>query len=67
VMTWLDLYWLVVPEFSPGVARFGLIDVLCFLGVAGLYTLALALRLKRHSLIAEGDPRLQESLAFHTA
>ena len=67
VMTWLDLYWLVVPEFSPGVARFGLIDVLCFLGVAGLYTLALALRLKQHSLIAEGDPRLQESLAFHTA
>ena len=67
VMTWLDLYWLVMPEFSPGVARIGLIDGLCFLGVAGLYTLALAVRLKRHSLIAEGDPRLQESLAFHTA
>jgi hypothetical protein len=67
VMTWLDLYWLVVPEFSPGEARFGLIDVFCFAGVAGVYLLALALGLKRHSLIPEGDPRLQESLTFHTA
>jgi len=67
VMCWLDLYWLVIPEFSPGSVRFGLIDVFCFLGVAGVYTLALTFRLKRHSLIAEGDPRLQESMAFHTA
>ncbi len=67
VMTWLDLYWLVVPEFSPGEARFGLIDVFCFLGLTGVYTLALAFGLKRHSLIPEGDPRLQESLTFHTA
>jgi hypothetical protein len=66
-MSWLDLYWLVIPEFSPGAARFGLIDVLCFLGVAGVYMLGLMLGLKRHSLIAEGDPRLQESLNFHTA
>ena len=23
LMCWVDMYWLVVPEFSPGVARFG--------------------------------------------
>jgi hypothetical protein len=67
LMSWLDLYWLVIPEFSPGAARFGLIDVFCFLGVAGVYMLGLMARLKGHSLIAEGDPRLQESLTFHTA
>jgi len=67
VMTWLDLYWLVVPEFSPGEARFGLIDIFCFLGLTGVYAVALAFGLKRHSLIPEGDPRLQESLTFHTA
>jgi len=66
-MTWLDIYWLVIPEFSPGVARFGLIDVSCFLGMMGIYSLVLVLRLKRHSLIPEGDPRLRESLVFENA
>jgi hypothetical protein len=67
VMTWIDIYWLVIPEFSPGVARFGLIDVLCFVGVTGLYSAVLALRLKRHSLVPERDPRLAESIAFENA
>ncbi len=67
LMTWLDIYWLVIPEFSPGVARFGLIDVLCFVGMAGLYSIVLALRLRSHSLIPEGDPRLHESLIFKNA
>lgn len=67
VMCWLDLYWLIVPEFSPGEVRLGLIDVFCFLAVAGVYLVVLAFGLKRHSLIPEGDPRLQESLTFHTA
>jgi hypothetical protein len=67
VMTWIDIYWLVIPEFSAGVARFGLMDVLCFVGLSGVYSVASALRLKRHSLIPEGDPRLRESLAFQNA
>jgi len=66
-MCWIDVYWLVIPEFSPGVARFGLLDVLCFLGMNGIYSAALLLRLRRHSVIAEKDPRLEESLAFENA
>lgn len=67
VMTWIDIYWLVIPEFSPGVARFGLIDVLCFLGLTGVYSVGLAFGLRRHSLIPEQDPRLRESLMFRNA
>jgi hypothetical protein len=67
VMCWIDIYWLVVPEFSPGVARFGLLDVLCFLGLGGVYSAGVLLRLGRHSVIAEKDPRLDESLAFENA
>lgn len=67
LMTWLDIYWLVMPEFSPGVARFGLMDILCFMGLTGVYSLVLALMLRRHSLIPVGDPRLNESLAFENA
>jgi hypothetical protein len=67
VMCWIDIFWLVIPEFSPGVARFGLLDILCFLGMNGLYSGALVLRLRRHSLVPEKDPRLAESLAFENA
>jgi hypothetical protein len=66
-MCWVDLYWLVIPEFSPGVARFGLLDILCFLGLNGLFSAGILLRLRRHSLIAEKDPRLEESLVFENA
>ena len=67
VMCWVDMYWLVIPEFSPGVARFGLLDILVYLGMAGLYSAVFVWRLGRASLIPEGDPRLQESLAFENA
>jgi hypothetical protein len=58
---------LVIPEFSPGIARFGLLDILCFLGVNGVYSAAALFRLSRHSVVAEKDPRLEESLAFENA
>jgi hypothetical protein len=66
-MCWVDMYWLVIPEFSPGVARFGLLDILCFLGMNGVWSAAVVWRLSRHSAIAEKDPRLEESLVFESA
>lgn len=67
VMCWIDMYWLVIPEFSPEVARFGLLDILVYLGMAGVYSALLTWRLGRTSLVPEGDPRLKESLAFENA
>ena len=64
---WIDIYWLVIPEFSPGVARFGLLDILCLLGMNGVFSAAVLFRLSRHSVVAEKDPRLEESLAFENA
>jgi len=66
-MCWIDMYWLVVPEFSPGTARFGLLDVFCWLGLVGIYSTALFLNLRRASLVPERDPRLAESMAFENA
>ena len=57
----------MVPEFSPAVARFGVLDVFVYLGIAGLYSAVLTWRLGRASLVPEGDPRLKESLAFENA
>ena len=67
LMCWIDIYWLVIPEFSPGVARFGLLDILCFLAINGVFSGVALIRLSRHSVVAEGDPRLEESLAFENA
>jgi hypothetical protein len=67
LMCWVDIYWLAIPEFSPGVARFGLLDVLCLLGMSGVFSAVVLFRLSRHSVIAEKDPRLEESLAFENA
>ena len=67
LMCWVDIYWLVIPEFSPGVARFGLLDFLCLLGMNGVFSAAVLFRLSRHSVVAEKDPRLEESLAFENA
>ncbi len=65
---WIDLYWLIGPELNPpGQARVGLLDFSCFLLLAGVSVGAFALRLRAHSLIAERDPRLAESLAFENA
>jgi hypothetical protein len=66
-MCWVDMYWLVMPEFSPGIARFGWLDILCFLGMNGVWSGAVVWRLGRHSVIAEKDPRLEESLVFESA
>jgi hypothetical protein len=67
LMCWMNIYWLVIPEFSAGVARFGLLDILCLVGLSGVYSGAVLLRLNRHSVVAEKDPRLEESLAFENA
>jgi len=66
-MCWIDMYWLVIPEFSPGVARFGLLDITVYLGMAGVYSALLVWRLGRTTLVPERDPRLEESLAFENA
>jgi len=67
LMTWMDREWCVGIPLSPGVAPFGLMDILCFAGMTGLYSTVFALRLKRHSLIPAGDPRLRESIVFENA
>ena len=64
VVHWGDLYWLVMPTFSPGRLPFGLLDVCCMIAVGSLYLAGLFWSLRSRALIPKKDPRLQESLAF---
>lgn len=65
VMHWVDLYWLVMPTFAKEHVPFGLIDVLCLLGMVSLYLAAVLFVAADRPLIPVRDPRLGESLAFH--
>lgn len=66
VLHYVDLFWLVYPNGDPEVP-FGIVDVLCLLGVMGLFFGVAARRAQRVNLIPTGDPRLEDSLAFQNA
>jgi len=67
LMHWVDLYWVVIPEVAPERAAPHLLDLATLLGLGGLVIAAVVLRVRRNSLLAERDPRLQESLMFENA
>ncbi len=66
LMHWADVYWLVMPEKSPGTIPFSLMDVAVFLGIGGLFFAAAVRRLGAHPLVPVKDPRLSESLGYET-
>jgi hypothetical protein len=67
LMHYVDIYWMVMPQFSPGRIPVHLLDVTCTLGLGGLLLAAAAHRLRHRPLIPLRDPRLAESLAFENA
>ncbi len=67
VMHWVDLYWIVMPEFHPETPLPDLLDLLTFVGIGGLYVAGIALRASGHSLVPRRDPRLDDSLGFENA
>lgn len=64
VVHYLDLFWLVYPNGGEEVPL-GAIDILCWLGLSGIFVGIAARRLRGISLVPTGDPRLADSLAFH--
>ncbi|MDA7952088.1 MAG: quinol:cytochrome C oxidoreductase [Pirellulaceae bacterium] len=65
IMHWIDLYWLIIPEYSHGASpHFGVIDLCNMLGILGIYIASLAKIASNCYLIPIQDPRLGESLAF---
>jgi hypothetical protein len=64
VMCYIDLYWLIQPNFHHEGATFGLGDVGSLLLVGGLFLFLFFRRLNGASLIPSGDPRLPECLSY---
>ncbi len=63
---WLNLYWVIMPDFSEGFV-FSLMDVTCFVGLAGIWLAAVTRLAMGNSLVPLRDPRLEDSLRFENA
>jgi len=64
LMHWIDLYYIIMPEFSAAYPAFGLIDVCSFVGIGGLSVSMLIWFALDKPLVPVKDPRLPESLAL---
>jgi len=66
VIHYVDLFWLVYPNGS-GEVPIGAVDILCWVGLVGIFVGVTARRAMNINLIPTGDPRLADSLAFENA
>lgn len=66
VMHYVDIFWNIKPNMhhGHGEAVLGLVEILAFVGVGGVFLAAYTFLLQRTPLIPVNDPRLPESLAF---
>lgn len=64
LVEWLDIFWLASPEFT-GKGPFGghlVVSFLTGMGFLGLFALVFVSALKKHSVVAVGEPKLLSSV-----
>lgn len=66
MMHFVDLYWLIVPNFSKNHIPFDWKDLLLFFGFWAVFLGVFCLVSKKYALVPVKDPRLPESLAYQT-
>jgi hypothetical protein len=62
VVTFLDVYWMVVPAFEKTGPRFYLLDFLLPVGLGGIWVAEFVRQLKSRPLLPLHDPRFEEAL-----
>ncbi len=67
VMQYVDIYWMVYPNFFDGQVTFGFWEVGIFAGFAGIFLLTVMSFWSKHSLVPLKDPRLHEAINHHVA
>ena len=60
-MRWVDLHWLVVPNFSPGVLSLRWMDVVAPIGIGGVWLFVYLGQIQARALIPPRDPYLEEA------
>jgi hypothetical protein len=65
IMQYVDIYWLVYPNFNEGAPVFGFYEIAIFAGFAGLFLTMVLKFMTKNNLVAIKDPRLHEALSHH--
>jgi len=63
IVHFIDLYWLVMPNMNSEVNPFGLMDVMIVIGLFGFFVFAFARQATKSSILAYGDPKLNDCVA----
>lgn len=61
----VDLYWIIIPAFHPGVLGFNVMDAAAMFGIGGLWMAVFTWNLQRHPLLPLHDQRMQEALGLN--
>lgn len=64
-MHYVQMFWLVKHNYDTHHVAFGLLDVLCMVGIGGLFIGNILRVLGGNALTPVKEPRLAKSLAFH--
>ena len=69
LMHWLDHFWVIMPQigfngkdFAP--FAFSFVELLCFIGLGGLYIAIFSFIASNRPLVPLRDPRLSEALNY---
>ncbi len=62
IMHMVDIYWFIMPNYDRSRFSPHWMDVACLLAVGGLYMTVVFAVMRRHSLVAVGDPRLSRAI-----
>jgi hypothetical protein len=65
VAQWIDVLWMVQPQFFTDGPRLGLSEIGIALGFLGCFGFWITRFLSQHSVVAIGDPRLAEAVHHH--
>lgn len=59
-MRWVDMYWMIEPNYSPGHFHLTVADILVPVAMGGLWLTMFLVSLQRRPLLPVGDPHLAE-------
>jgi hypothetical protein len=65
VAQWVDVFWMVQPEFFKDGLHFGWVELGIPFGFLGVFGLIVIRFLSKNNIVAIGDPRLAESVFHH--
>lgn len=65
IMQYVDVYWMIYPNFFGGHPRFSFFEISQLLGFMGIFLICMQKFFQKNKMVAIKDPRLHEALNHH--